>query len=478
MQCPVCNVDLPADPRSASAHANACLDRDGAPVPVNEGASDRDGLIRRAKRPRTSGSEAVSALPTPPARQCPWYKKVPGCGFCVDAFSYGPVPDCVAYFLSHFHSDHYMGLGPRFHNHTDTAVYCSKITANLLISQLRVRPEFVRPLPIGEPIQLGNAEVTLIDANHCPGSVIFVFRVSNLSDSSTKTYLHTGDFRFSPTVHTANPLLRQPFDAVYLDTTYCNPAYTFPAQQDVVAAIVDFVLAIAGPQPRRVEDVVKGHAAATLSNKGIMQRFLEMGSVAPLVALPKANSCSAIASKRTLVCVGTYKIGKERVFKAIAAALKAKVFADKAKRTVLACLEDAELDAMLTDCPGDAVVHVVNIGDLKKESLEEKLKSLAPNFSQLVAVRPTGWTYQPAKSGSKSKSDVMESQAAFSVSDINVTKASKNIYTVALPYSEHSSFTELREFVRSVDAKQIIPTVNVAKHEEMRTTFQQWKSIV
>jgi DNA cross-link repair 1A protein len=82
----------------------------------------------------------------------------------------------------------------------------------------------------------GGVHVTLIEANHCPGSCLFLFEGPQTVDAgdsaykshfvgSSKTfrYLHCGDFRASPQ-HTLHPAVKgKHIDHVYLDTTYLDP---------------------------------------------------------------------------------------------------------------------------------------------------------------------------------------------------------------------------------------------------------------
>jgi hypothetical protein len=50
---------------------------------------------------------------------------------------------------------------------------------------------------------------------------------------------------------------------------------------------------------------------------------------------------------------------------------------------------------------------------------------------------------------------------------------------IGIPYSEHSSYEELRECIQTLRPLKIIPTVNnfsAHKREEMQKTFQKWLS--
>ena len=103
---------------------------------------------------------------------------------------------------------------------------------------LAVDPRWIHPLPLDMPTVIpntGGVNVTLIEANHCPGSCLFLFegvQTINAGDSAFKSpfigssrifrYLHSGDFRASPR-HVLHPAVNgKHIDQIYLDTTYLD----------------------------------------------------------------------------------------------------------------------------------------------------------------------------------------------------------------------------------------------------------------
>ncbi|MEE6486818.1 hypothetical protein FKM82_014712 [Ascaphus truei] len=269
-------------------------------------------------------------------KQCPFYKKMPGTGFTVDAFQYGEIEGCSAYFLTHFHSDHYGGLTKKFR----FPIYCSKITGNLVQSKLRVEKEFINTLPMYTECVVNNITVVLLDANHCPGAVLFLFCLPN----GTRI-LHTGDFRADHSMEKYSALIGQKIHSLYLDTTYCSPEYTFPPQQEAIQFAVNSAF--------------------------------EMVTLYP----------------RTLVVCGTYSVGKEKVFLAIAHILGCKVSMSPDKCKTMQCLESEEIRSLVTTDWHSTALHVLPMMQVNFKGLLNHLNKFSGKYDRVLAFKPTGWTY-------------------------------------------------------------------------------------
>ncbi|KAI9573981.1 DRMBL-domain-containing protein [Boletus coccyginus] len=414
-------------------------------------------------------------------RQAPFYKVLQGMPIAVDAFCYGTIPGVTAYFLTHAHSDHYTTLGSKWKS---GPIYCSEETANLIIHMLAVDPRWIHPLPLDTPTMIpntGGVSVTLIEANHCPGSCLFFFegrQTVDAGDSAFKSlfigssrifrYLHCGDFRASPG-HVIHPAVKgKHIDHIYLDTTYLDPKYTFSPQPLVISACVELtrrlVTGRVGDDPNTnrnltIDSWVKSSASVERGGQGTLQ-------------------------ERILVIVGTYSIGKERIVKAIAQALGSKIYCDPRKTAILRCQADKELHALLTADPEEANVHILPLGTVTSDNLKSYLQRLKGTFARVIGFRPTGWTYSPPAGSNLNgsiQSIISHGQSRhFSYTDLQPSqKSSYNIQIFGVPYSEHSSFFELTCFAVSCDWGRMIPTVNVgspASRAKMTKWLKRWES--
>ncbi|ESK97882.1 dna repair protein pso2 [Moniliophthora roreri MCA 2997] len=403
-------------------------------------------------------------------RKAPFYKIMQGMPIAVDAFKYGSIPGVTAYFLTHAHSDHYTNLSSSWNN---GPIYCSHGTANLIKHMLRVPAEYVFPLPMDTLTLVpnsGGVHVTLIEANHCPGSCLFLFegkQTVDAGDSKWKSnwvgkdrvwrYLHCGDFRASPE-HVLHPAVKgKRLDVVYLDTTYLDPRYTFPPQPLVISACAD----LAG----RIQN---GNSKDD-GRSGLLGSFF---------GTKPRDTGKAKEKETVLLVVGTYSIGKERIVKAIAKATNSKIYCDTRKAAILHCENDPELEGMLTTNPKDASVHLVPLGVIVSDKLREYLDRWKGHFTRVVGFRPTGWTYT-APAGTDTlpsiPSVITKAQKTnYTYVDLQPSRQStKEVEVYPVPYSEHSSFFELTCFAMSVEWGRIIATVNVGS-EKSRGKMDVW----
>ncbi|OCF43848.1 DNA cross-link repair 1A protein [Kwoniella heveanensis CBS 569] len=540
--CPVCGMSLKGKvDKVAQHHINSCLDtslsskRKARPISAYASFSPAPSPSPEPEQP-TKGPNAFSVLMsghkekeqwkdaeidlkrdgkrTFGRRKAPFYKVLTGMPVAVDAFRYGAVPKVTAYLLTHAHSDHYTNLSKSW---CHGPIYCSQTTANLIIHMLGVEQKWVHGLPNDVPFEMpntGGVTVMPIEANHCPGSSIFLFegpQTVNAGDSGFKSpfvgskrifrYLHCGDFRACPKMVLHPAIARAPIHTCYLDTTYLNPKYCFPPQPQVINACAALarktVVGISAtaptledlkpqmnvkleegeemkPHAEELEEKSKAMMAGWLVKKeemdDVKEELREVGDVKP--------------KGRTLVVMGTYSIGKERIVKAVAKALGSTIYCDPRKKGILLCQTDPELHSLLSTDPFSSQVHLLPLGNIQLDRLQPYLARLHPHFDRVLALRPTGWSYSPP-AGTDMLPDVntviKRDQARwFSDRDLKPMRGSCRTFQMfGVPYSEHSSFTELTCFALSMPGADLkmIATVNVGNEKsraKMKKWFEKW----
>ena len=434
-------------------------------------------------------------------RTCPFYKIMPGFYTCVDAFRYGAVEGCNAYFLSHFHSDHYIGLTSSW---CHGPIYCSHVTANLVRRQLRVDPKWVVDLEFDKKMEVPNTQgvdVTMIPANHCPGSSLFLFEkvVGKGKNPKVQRVLHCGDFRACP-AHVQHPKLRpdivdtvskrnvaqQKLDVCYLDTTYLTPKYAFPSQEEVIKACADMCVSLSKDfvDENDTWEQTKKERAGDGMVKFVRKTSIKDELDEQDVKVPIDDEKPKKARGRLLVIVGTYSIGKERICLGVAKALNSKIYAPPNKQKICAALEDPELSSRLTNDPLEAQVHMQMLMEIRAETLADYLTGFKPHFSRIVGFRPSGWNYRPPNSRfteSPSVQTVLYSdnwKSRYSMAELVPQRGStREANCFGVPYSEHSSFRELTMFCCALRIDKIIPTVNVGSaksREKMKAWCEKW----
>ncbi|OWF35514.1 5' exonuclease Apollo [Mizuhopecten yessoensis] len=164
---------------------------------------------------------------------------IPGTPIAVDFWKIRECPTAKLFFLTHLHGDHTVGLSSSWRH----VIHCSPMTGELLTHLYGINESLIQPLEVGtshildlDSVNCEKMSVTVIDANHCPGSVMFLF------EGYFGRILHTGDFRFcDELIDESNKMLFNDIDLLYLDNTYCSPQCAFPSRDSALDEIVSVI---------------------------------------------------------------------------------------------------------------------------------------------------------------------------------------------------------------------------------------------
>ncbi len=126
-------------------------------------------------------------------------------------------------FVSHAHSDH-----ARKHER----VIATAETALMYKAKYPTVP--IRTLPLNRRVKFGNAAVELFPSGHMLGAAQILIEIRGAR------IVYTGDFKVYENL-TCPPLETRACDILIMESTYGDPAYAFPPQNEVYARIVAFV---------------------------------------------------------------------------------------------------------------------------------------------------------------------------------------------------------------------------------------------
>ncbi|KAJ8424283.1 hypothetical protein Cgig2_003265 [Carnegiea gigantea] len=323
---------------------------------------------------------------------------IPRTRFVVDGFQ-NAGDFSISYFLSHFHSDNYSGLTSDW---SAGIVFCSNTTARLAVDVLGVSPLLVVRLPMNEPVLIDGCELTLIDANHCPGAVQFLFKIP-IGGGKFERFVHTGDFGYRPSMK-IEPSLSQfvGCEALFLDITCCHPKFVFPSHEESIDYIVSVIERI-GAENRNVKCKVL---------------FLVAGDI----------------------------VGKERALMEVSLRCGHKFHVNSRTMKTLKALGHAD-EGVFTEEESATEIH-----DVGWDLLGENWPYFQPNFvkikgiigesghSKVVGFVLTGWSYEVKRNKF-------------------VVRIKDTLEIHLVPCNEHSSFSGLRDYVKFLKPKQVVPAV-------------------
>ena len=156
------------------------------------------------------------------------------------------------------------------------------------------------------------------------------------------------------------------------------------------------------------------------------------------------------------------------IFKALAASLDCKVWGDTKRVSTWRCLEDGEILSRLVEDRARAQVQVINNSLVTWARLGQELDRVRTRggWSHVLGLKPTGWNHSRGE------------QSDSSLLNINLQTRGE-VSLLEVPYSEHSSYSELARFVKflGLDSERNIVDIvskNSRQKTSVRDTFTKW----
>ncbi|KAJ8968331.1 hypothetical protein NQ314_002347 [Rhamnusium bicolor] len=155
-----------------------------------------------------------------------------------------------AYFLSHCHYDHMIGLNrDNFQNiliNNNKFLYVSDVSCEILTKMYPKIRSNIKVLDMYTPTSVmlkdKNISVIPLPAGHCPGSVMFLFEGNNTCILYTGDYrINKGDFKkFKSFYNSFNEV--KAIDKIYLDTTFFLKRYLkFPKREESLNELCNII---------------------------------------------------------------------------------------------------------------------------------------------------------------------------------------------------------------------------------------------
>ncbi|KAI0632302.1 hypothetical protein C8Q77DRAFT_1265751 [Trametes polyzona] len=361
-------------------------------------------------------------------------------------------PAASLYLLTHTHTDHLNGLSARSFGHT---IVCSPDAKEMLLrhevyaeralrdmdlraqnvrtfAHLKVEPQrledgsleytgsrdLLRATPLHTPtrFRLSDSEsvtITLLDANHCPGAVMF------LVEGEKGAVLHTGDLRAEPWF--LDSLRHNPFIQRYLDPS----AY--------------------GPQPRHRRP--HNRAASPKLEAIYLDTACLMNTYEVPTKAEAAAGLSALMSlypETTRFFINAWTWGYEDIYKAVARTFGAKVHLDRYKHGVYSHINgDPFLKSIITKDGSSTRFHACERFDRCEHVRVNGRESHTPSGHHVVYVNPVN---MGATAWELYRKETAEQLARGEQVDV-----------LLVPLARHSPLLELRAFVSLFKPRRVEP---------------------